>query len=83
MEILLTRMSNMRRRLETQHLKMTNLFVFYSGTVRGVAVDQVNSVVISGGADCVLKFWDFNNAELISVLKFTSGISFVFSHRTS
>ncbi|CAG7734965.1 unnamed protein product [Allacma fusca] len=53
------------------------------GTVRGVSVDKVNSVVMSGGADGVLKFWDFTTGEKFSALNFPAGISFFFSHRSS
>lgn len=42
----------------------------HTGPVRGVAVDDLNQVVITAGKDCYIKFWDFNSNHDIG-LKFT------------
>ena len=53
----------------------------HKGAVRGVAMDALNQVVISGGADCQLRFWHFKTKKLITSLSMDSQIARLQLHR--
>jgi U3 small nucleolar RNA-associated protein 21 len=45
------------------------------GAISGIAIDSLNSVVVSSGWDSSLKFWDFKTLKLISSLDSDSPIT--------
>jgi hypothetical protein len=53
--------------------------------VRGVAFDAYNSILITAGADCDMKFWHFGSRDrarqLLKELKTASRISRILLHR--
>lgn len=51
--------------------------------VRGVAYDSLNQMLVTAGADGVLKFWGFKSRSLIKELKLGSNISRILMHRES
>ncbi|CAL8073037.1 unnamed protein product [Orchesella dallaii] len=55
----------------------------HEGTVRGVAIDNVNGCVASGGADNLLKIWKFDTSEVMEELTFDAGIASIFRHKKS
>ncbi|KAJ7356168.1 WD repeat-containing protein 36 [Desmophyllum pertusum] len=55
----------------------------HSGHVRGVAIDSLNQQVITAGADCNLKFWNFKARKLLHTLTFESAITQILLHRDS
>lgn len=57
----------------------------HTNDVRGVWVDNLNQMVITGGVDCHLKFWGFkaDNKNPIGVLKLHESILFLRGHRES
>ncbi len=57
------------------------LFVAHDGAVRGVAVDGLNQVTVTGGADCCVKVWNFKKHDIIDTVKLDSQISSIKLHR--
>mmetsp|Transcript_16268 Transcript_16268/g.31518 ORF Transcript_16268/g.31518 Transcript_16268/m.31518 type:complete len:1119 (+) Transcript_16268:178-3534(+) len=55
----------------------------HEGAVQGVAVDAINKTVISAGLDGQIKFWDFEEHELISVLNIGAPIAQMIAQRDS
>lgn len=55
----------------------------HSGCVRGVAMDSLNQQVISAGADCNLKFWNFKARKLLHTMTFEAPITQILLHRES
>lgn len=57
----------------------------HSNDVRGVWVDNLNQIVISGGVDCHLKFWNFKGEvkSPLGVMKMHESILFLRGHRES
>ncbi|KAG5670537.1 hypothetical protein PVAND_000794 [Polypedilum vanderplanki] len=58
----------------------------HTNDVRGVWSDNLNQVVISGGVDCKLKFWNFKTKEsnnAFGVMKMQDSILFIRGHRES
>jgi len=55
----------------------------HSGHVRGVAIDGLNQQVITAGADCKLKFWNFKARKLLHTLPFEAPITQILLHRES
>ncbi|KAG8197503.1 hypothetical protein JTE90_007241 [Oedothorax gibbosus] len=53
----------------------------HDGSIRGIALDGFNQLVVSGGADKLLKFWTFKDREEISSLKLEHSISKMIIHR--
>lgn len=53
----------------------------HDGSVRGVAVDGLNQRAITGGADCLIKFWKFKSKELIGCLRMSTQVSSTVLHR--
>ncbi|XP_015915378.1 WD repeat-containing protein 36 [Parasteatoda tepidariorum] len=52
-------------------------------SVRGIALDGFNQLVVSGGADKVLKFWKFKDHSLLSILETNYGVAKIISHKES
>lgn len=55
----------------------------HEGAIRGVAVDGLNQVTVTGAADSCLKFWHFKQKTLLGSLKMSSFISRLTLHRDS
>ncbi|XP_054268854.1 WD repeat-containing protein 36 [Macrosteles quadrilineatus] len=57
----------------------------HSGPVRGVAVDSLNQIVVSGGRDGLCKFWIFKTGgkHPIKTLKLGESVNFFQTHRES
>lgn len=52
--------------------------------VKGVWIDNLNQMVISGGVDCFLKFWNFKDTKIpIGAMKMHESILFIRGHRES
>lgn len=49
--------------------------------VRGVAFDGLNQMVMTAGADGVLKFWKFKSHMFLHEVKLPSNISCILLHR--
>nr|CAD7602515.1 unnamed protein product [Timema genevievae] len=57
----------------------------HNGPVRGVATDGLNQVTITGGSDCLVKFWSFKppGKTPISILRLEEPVNMFCSHRES
>ncbi|XP_022806762.1 WD repeat-containing protein 36-like [Stylophora pistillata] len=55
----------------------------HNGQVRGVAIDNINQQVMTAGADCKLKFWNFKARNLLQKMTFESPITQILLHRDS
>ena len=55
----------------------------HSGSVRGVAVDGLNQITVTAGADGLLKFWRFKNRALLETVSLNSQASRLLLHRES
>ncbi|CAH3115617.1 unnamed protein product [Pocillopora meandrina] len=55
----------------------------HNGQVRGVAIDNINQQVMTVGADCKLKFWNFKARNLLQKMSFESPITQILLHRDS
>ena len=51
------------------------------GGVRGVAVDGLNQVTVTGGADSCVKFWHFGKLQLLETVKLSSQVARLRLHR--
>lgn len=61
-----------------------SLFFFpaaHSGTVRGVATDTLNQLMVSIASDQLLKFWRFKTRKLVEQLKLTAAPASMLLHR--
>ncbi|XP_074642621.1 WD repeat-containing protein 36-like [Tubulanus polymorphus] len=57
--------------------------VAHDGAVRGLAIDGLNQLLVSAGADKCVKFWKFKHKELVSTLDLAYQISKICLHRDS
>ncbi|XP_068725814.1 WD repeat-containing protein 36-like [Montipora capricornis] len=55
----------------------------HQSQIRGVAIDGINQQVITAGADCNLKFWNFKAKNLLHTLTFEAPITQILLHRES
>ncbi|XP_072173327.1 WD repeat-containing protein 36-like [Diadema setosum] len=55
----------------------------HQGAIRGLAINGLNQVLMSGGADCQLKFWNFKKKNQLKTLKLDVAISQLLLHRES
>nr|CAD7427750.1 unnamed protein product [Timema monikensis] len=57
----------------------------HNGPVRGVATDGLNQVTITGGSDCLVKFWSFKppGKAPLSILRLEEPVNMFCSHRES
>ncbi|XP_041915856.1 WD repeat-containing protein 36 [Alosa sapidissima] len=55
----------------------------HAGPVRGVAIDGLNQLTISAGADHLLKIWKFKSHELLHTLSLESSPASTLLHRES
>ncbi|CAH3028123.1 unnamed protein product [Porites evermanni] len=55
----------------------------HSGRIRGLAIDSVNQQVITAGADCKVKFWNFKARKLLHTMTFEAPIAQILLHRES
>lgn len=55
----------------------------HEGPVRGVAVDGLNQLTISVGADRLIKFWKFKSKELVHTATLSSSPASMLLHRDS
>ncbi|XP_074612173.1 WD repeat-containing protein 36-like [Acropora palmata] len=55
----------------------------HQSQVRGVAIDGLNQQVMTAGADCKLKFWNFKAKKLLYNLTFEIPITQILLHRES
>lgn len=56
----------------------------HTSDVRGVWVDNLNQIVITGGVDCFLKFWNFKETKTPKgTMKMHESILFIRGHRES
>lgn len=53
----------------------------HEGPVRGVAVDGLNQLTISVGADRLIKFWKFKSKELVHTATLSSSPASMLLHR--
>ena len=56
-------------------------FSAHRGSVRSVAVDGLNQIVITAGADDVIRFWRFKSRELLETVEIGGQIAFFNLHR--
>lgn len=47
----------------------------HQGAVTGIQVDSLNNVVVSGGLDGYLRFWEFGTHELVDKVEVGVGVS--------
>ncbi|XP_026286831.1 WD repeat-containing protein 36 [Frankliniella occidentalis] len=59
--------------------------VAHNGAVRGVATDGLNQIVVSGGSDTFIKFWNFKEAgkSLLSKIHVDECVAFFHAHHES
>ncbi|XP_013379758.1 WD repeat-containing protein 36 isoform X1 [Lingula anatina] len=55
----------------------------HDGAVRGVAVDGLNQVTVTAGADFTIKFWKFKQKQLLETLKVEAQVASILLHRES
>ncbi|XP_072048834.1 WD repeat-containing protein 36-like [Amphiura filiformis] len=55
----------------------------HSGSVRGVAIDGLNQVTVTGSADQTVKFWKFKTKHLLHTLDIESPVCQMLLHRES
>lgn len=55
----------------------------HDGEIRGVALDGMNTLIISGGSDKNLIFWKFKDQSHVKTINFKSGVSKLTIHRES
>uniref|UniRef100_A0A8C0KMI5 WD repeat domain 36 n=1 Tax=Canis lupus dingo TaxID=286419 RepID=A0A8C0KMI5_CANLU len=55
----------------------------HKGSVRGVAVDGLNQLIITAGSEGLLKFWNFKNKILIHSMSLSSSPNMMLLHRDS
>jgi WD40 repeat protein len=53
----------------------------HSGPVRGVAIDALNQVIVTGGADAFIKFWKFKTKEVIETSILPAQVAKLLLHR--
>jgi U3 small nucleolar RNA-associated protein 21 len=53
----------------------------HSGPVRGVAIDGLNQVIVTGGADAFIKFWKFKTKEVIETSILPAQVAKLLLHR--
>ena len=66
------------------HISVFCFFVItvaHSGSVRGVAFDGLNQLVITAGADCSVKFWKFKSQENVNTLTLPVHMAHFILHR--
>ena len=51
------------------------MFTAHEGAVSGIISDGLNQMVISGGVDAQLKFWNFKTGALLCSIQWSSGIN--------
>lgn len=50
--------------------------------MRGVAVDELNIAVLTGGSSGNLKFWDFKSGTPLEEVPIPAGVNFIFHRAT-
>lgn len=60
---------------------MFDVFAAHSGPVRGVSVDALNQVMVSAGADRLLKVWKFKSKELLNTHSLQAAPASTLLHR--
>lgn len=55
----------------------------HDGAIRGLTINGLNQVSITGASDCQLKFWHFKNKQLLDSIDLNVPISQVLLHRES
>ena len=63
---------------------ISNLFIFclaHEGAIRGVIVDGLNQIVITGASDSKLKFWNFKLKKLLGHLTLNAAVNQMLLHR--
>ena len=62
-------------------LRKNIIIVGHNCSVRGVAIDGLNQVVVTAGLDGEVKFWKFKQKNLMETLHLKSYISEILLHR--
>ena len=57
------------------------MILAHKGAVRGVAVDALNQMTVTGGADCCVKFWKFKTKQLLETVTLETQVAFIRLHR--
>ena len=60
---------------------MVSIFPAHKGGVRGVAVEGLNQLVITAGADSIVRFWKFKTKEMLDSVTVESQIASLKLHR--
>lgn len=60
---------------------MCDTFAAHSGPVRGVSVDGLNQLMVSAGADRMLKVWKFKSKELLHAHRLQTAPASTLLHR--
>ncbi|XP_071800159.1 WD repeat-containing protein 36-like [Asterias amurensis] len=55
----------------------------HEGAIRGVIVDGLNQIVITGASDSKLKFWNFKSKKLLGHLTLNAAVNQMLLHRES
>ena len=53
----------------------------HSGSVRGVAIDGLNQITVTGSSDKTLKFWKFKTKQLLHTLEIENPVNHMLLHR--
>lgn len=53
----------------------------HDGAVRGIVADGLNQLVVSGGADEYVRFWNFKDGKTIGRLPMSSAVAFFATNR--
>ena len=64
--------------------RILNLITFFSahdGSVRGVAIDNLNQVVVTAGADSCILFWKFKSRDVMETMILPAQIARLLLHR--
>lgn len=72
--------TGLRLLLQTTHVTC-DVFEAHSGPVRGVSVDALNQLMVSAGADRLLKVWKFKSKELLNTHRLQAAPASTHLHR--
>jgi U3 small nucleolar RNA-associated protein 21 len=53
----------------------------HAGAVRGIVADGLNQLVVSGGADEYVRFWNFKDGKTIGRLPMSAAVAFFATNR--
>ena len=56
-------------------------FLGHRGSVRGLCIDGLTQLLVTGGADCTVKFWKFKTKKLLHEVTVADQVAAMLLHR--